>query len=172
MSRYRQNLATIADPLTGLGPETGVLIETYVDEISTLVLLSDPLRARSLDQSRNPNQGSGRLPDTRSVWSGRRLDYEIEDLTESTLNLAAFVDSPRPVLPTNKTRRTRCPDCRKSIESSWNVCPRCQYDFRKTAGRGPRCRIAKCRKQGRPRRHGARFCDECGRPLASGRLDE
>ena len=172
MSRYRENLKTIADPLTGLGSGARALVEDYVDGISSLVLLSDPLRARSLEPNMNPNANSDRLPDTRSVWAGRRLEYEIEDLNESTLHLAAFVESPRPVLPPNLNRRTRCPDCRKSVESTWNVCPRCQYDFRKSAGRGPRCRIAQCAKQGRPRRHGAQFCDECGRPLASGKLDE
>lgn len=161
-----RSIETIADPLYGLGSGAGELVVGYVDLLSTLTLLSDPSSGRSLDGSaKSRPHGSSRAIDRRSVWSGRRLDYELEDLSEVVTGLATFVASPREISKRNTTRLSKCPDCRKSLDRAWNVCPRCTYDLRRDSGRGPRCAIAGCAKAGRPRRHGAQHCDECGNPL-------
>lgn len=160
------SIETIADPLYGLGSGAGELVSGYVELLSTLTLLSDPSSGRSLDGSaRSRPQGSERPVDRRSVWAGRRLDYELADLSETVTGLTTFVESPREIPKRNATRLVKCPDCRKSLDRVWNVCPRCTYDLRRDAGRGPRCAIAGCSKAGRPRRHGATFCDDCGNPL-------
>ncbi len=164
------SIETIADPLYGLGSGAGELVVGYVELVSTLTLLSDPSSGRSLDGStRSRAHGSERPSDRRSVWAGRRLDYELEDLGETVTGLSTFVESPREVLKRNATRLLKCPDCRKSLDRTWNVCPRCTYDLRRDVGRGPQCALASCIKVGRPRRHGAEWCDACGTPLLAGR---
>lgn len=165
-----RSIELLADPLYGVGSGAGELVVGYVELLSTLTLLSDPSSGRSLDGgTRSRAHGSERPVDRRSVWSGRRLDYELDDLRDTVTVLSTFVESPREVLKRNASRLSKCPDCRKSLDRTWSVCPRCTYDLRRDVGRGPHCALASCVKVGRPRRHGAEFCDACGRPLLTGR---
>lgn len=169
MATLARSIEALADPLYGHSPGAGELVVGYVDLLSTLALLSDPTKGRALDGgTRTRTRSSDRLPDTRSVWAGRRLDYVLDDLAAEVDGLTTFVEEPRPIPKRNRTRIVRCPDCGLRPSPSWNACPRCLYDLRRNAGRGPHCALASCSKVGRPRRHGARYCDECSTALLGG----
>lgn len=169
MRSLGSSIDTLTDPLYGHSTQSGELVIGYVDLLGTLALLSDPVKGRALDGSSHSKiRSSERLPDRRSVYAGRRLEYELEDLGVSVVSLSSFVEAPSPLDKRNRHRFRKCPDCRLSLEPSFNVCPRCTYDLRREAGHGPRCAVASCSKAGRSRRHGAHYCDECGTPLLGG----
>ena len=105
-----RSIETIADPLYGLGSGAGELVVGYVDLLSTLTLLSDPSSGRSLDGSAKARpHGSSRTIDRRSVWAGRRLDYELADLSETVTGLSTFIESPREIPKRNASRLLKAP---------------------------------------------------------------